>query len=88
MPDEIANHDLVLQYTLVVTTADCDMNARLRAGGLVNSNRKTPARCRRSQLHFIARNASVRHSKPVLFVMRPSTPMSSSLFAAAGSLIV
>ncbi len=36
MPDEIANHDLVLQYTFVVTTADCDMNARLRAGGLVN----------------------------------------------------
>ena len=36
MPDEITDNELVLQYTFDVTTADCDMNARLRAGGLVN----------------------------------------------------
>jgi medium-chain acyl-[acyl-carrier-protein] hydrolase len=36
MPDEISNHQLVLQYTFDVATADCDLNARLRAGGLVN----------------------------------------------------
>jgi medium-chain acyl-[acyl-carrier-protein] hydrolase len=34
--NEISNQELVLQYTFEVTTADCDMNARLRAGGLVN----------------------------------------------------
>ena len=28
--------DLVLQSSFDVTTADCDMNARLRLGGLVN----------------------------------------------------
>jgi acyl-ACP thioesterase len=36
MSDEISNQELVLTYTFDVTTADCDMNARLRAGGLVN----------------------------------------------------
>ncbi len=36
MPDEISSQELVLQYTFDVTTADCDMNARLRPGGLVN----------------------------------------------------
>lgn len=36
MTDEIPNHELVLQYSFNVTTADCDMNARLRPGGLVN----------------------------------------------------
>jgi acyl-ACP thioesterase len=36
MPDEITGNELVLQYSFNVTTADCDMNARLRAGGLVN----------------------------------------------------
>ena len=36
MPDEITSQELVLRYTFNVTTADCDMNARLRTGGLVN----------------------------------------------------
>ncbi|MEI6173651.1 MAG: acyl-ACP thioesterase domain-containing protein [Bacteroidota bacterium] len=36
MADEISNQELVLQYTFDVTTADCDMNARLRPGGLIN----------------------------------------------------
>jgi len=36
MSDEITGQELVLRYTFNVTTADCDMNARLRVGGLVN----------------------------------------------------
>lgn len=36
MADEKSIHDLVLRYTFDVTTADCDMNGRLRPGGLVN----------------------------------------------------
>jgi medium-chain acyl-[acyl-carrier-protein] hydrolase len=36
MPDEITSQELVLRYTFNVTTADCDLNGRLRAGGLVN----------------------------------------------------
>jgi len=36
MSDEISNQELVLTYTFNVTTADCDMNARLRPGGLIN----------------------------------------------------
>jgi len=36
MTDEITNQELVLRYTFDVTTADCDMNARLRLGGLIN----------------------------------------------------
>jgi len=36
MADEISNQELVLRYTFDVTTADCDMNARLRPGGLIN----------------------------------------------------
>lgn len=34
--NEISDPELVLQYTFDVTSADCDMNARLRLGGLVN----------------------------------------------------
>jgi medium-chain acyl-[acyl-carrier-protein] hydrolase len=36
MTNEIPGQELVLQYTFDVTTADCDMNGRLRPGGLVN----------------------------------------------------
>ncbi len=36
MTDDFSPPELVLGYTFNVTTADCDMNARLRPGGLVN----------------------------------------------------